>query len=488
MGRVYLGRSMVSGRPVAVKIIQPAFADDPGFMARFLREVEAVGVVSGAFTAPPIAAGLDDIPPWVATEFIPGPSLRRLIAVVGPLPEVAVWNLAGSLVEALREIHRHGLVHRDLKPENILIATDGPRVIDFGISRDVKRTAVTDSRALIGTLLYMSPEQLGSSRVGQASDVFSLGSVLAFAATRNEPFAAESEAAIVYRIAHDDPDLSGLPPGLRNLVAACLVKDPVLRPSLDQLSSAVKAGRTAFPESSSGKYWPDLMAGPVESKTAQPGAAEPGAAEPAAAETVRLGPEPAAARQAPADPVARPQTSPAGAATLPAAPATHPAPDPGAQPSPRRSRATDGQRRRAARRGWQVAALGAGVLVIAAVAATLALQHKPTATPPIIATSPPIIASSPPPTSTSITNVSATNVTVCIWPSNSQACAEAVSMAPMPGDMIASVGVTLHGLTWSGWGTAQATGHGTMQSGLSTAPATVILEDMQPYTSDGSSY
>jgi Protein kinase domain len=377
MGRVFLGRSLVSGRPVAVKIIRPEFASDPSFMARFRREVEAVSVVSGAFTAPPVAAGLDDTPPWVATEFIPGPSLRALVAAAPPLPEAAVWNLAGSLVEALREIHRHGLVHRDLKPENILMAADGPRVIDFGVSRDVGRNSVTDTRGLIGTLLYMSPEQLSSSRVNQASDVFALGSVLTFAATGKEPFAADSDAAILFRIAHEDPDLSALLPGLRRLVAGCLIKDQVLRPSLNQLSSAIKAGRSAFPETASGKYWPDPVAGLVESMMAQAGMAAPAA--PAAPGTVRLDPGPAAE---PDRRTVKQHTSSEAQALQPAGAATGPVPEPGTQGPPHGSPPRDGRRRRIARHGRQVTALCLGVIVIAAgvTAMVLVLRHKPAGT------------------------------------------------------------------------------------------------------------
>jgi hypothetical protein len=370
MGRVYLGRSMISGRPVAVKVIRPKFAADPDFMTRFRREVEAVSVVSGAFTAPPVAAGPDDIPPWVATEYIPGPSLRKLVGTAGPLPEAAVWNLAGSLVEALGEIHRRGLVHRDLKPENILIATDGPRVIDFGISRDMARTAVTDPREVLGTLLYMSPEQLGSSRVSQASDVFSLGSVIAFAGTGREPFAAAGEAAIVYRIAHGDPDLDGLPPGLRRLVAACLLKDPVLRPSLDQLSSAIKSGRASFPEAAAGKYWPGPVAAVVEHMVAQTGMAEPAAPGP-----VPPSPGTAAVTRAPAGTMARQQTSPAAGPRHSTAPVTGPVGGRGAPGRPRQPEVTPGQRRRTTHLRWRVAALWLGLIAVAVT--VLILQYLP---------------------------------------------------------------------------------------------------------------
>ena len=142
MGRVYLGYSP-GGRPVAVKVVHPDLARDPEFMQRFRREVAAAQAVSDAYTAAVVGAGPDDSPPWLATTFVPGPPLADLVAQAGPLPEDAVWRLAGGLAEALQAIHAQGLVHRDLKPGNILIAADGPRVIDFGISRTTSGTVVT---------------------------------------------------------------------------------------------------------------------------------------------------------------------------------------------------------------------------------------------------------------------------------------------------------------------------------------------------------
>src|ERR1700760_1115002 len=170
MGRVYLGSSP-GGRAVAVKVVHPELARDPEFMRRFRREVEAAESVSGVYTAPVVGAGPEDSPPWLATAYVPGPSLAELVTRSGPLPEAAVWRLAGGLVEALQAIHGRGLVHRDLKPGNILVATDGPRVIDFGISRTTSGTVLTATRTTIGTPSYMSPEQaegclLGGQRAG----------------------------------------------------------------------------------------------------------------------------------------------------------------------------------------------------------------------------------------------------------------------------------------------------------------------------------
>jgi hypothetical protein len=283
MGRVYLGYSP-GGRAVAVKVVHPELARDPEFMERFRREVQAAEAVSGAYTAPVVAAGPGDSPPWLATVFVTGPSLSDLVGRAGPLPRAAVWRLAGGLAEALQAIHAKGLVHRDLKPGNILIAADGPRVIDFGISRAMQGTAMTGTRTALGTPAFMSPEQAQGHEVGPPSDVFSLGSVLAFAATGVAPFDGGEVFAIAYRLVSADPDLSRLPPGLRELVGGCLAKDPAARPTLAQLMDAVVAGSTAFPAAAPGKFWPEpvgvLLADSPGPPTPPPGGMPPFAAAP----------------------------------------------------------------------------------------------------------------------------------------------------------------------------------------------------------------
>jgi len=265
MGRVFLGISP-AGRPVAVKVIHPAFARDPEFLRRFKREVQAAESVSGAFTAPVVAAGPDDDPPWLATAFVPGPSLADVVAETGPLPEPAVWRLAGGLIEALQAVHARGLVHRDLKPANVLLAADGPRVIDFGISRALEGTAVTATNMVVGTPGFLSPEQASGAPVGPPSDVFALGSVIAFAATGGAPFGTGTPAAMAYRVVHSQPDLSGIPGRLRDLVAGCLVKEPAARPSLTRLMDEVVAGSAAYPGVSPGSFWPEPVAGLVNSQ------------------------------------------------------------------------------------------------------------------------------------------------------------------------------------------------------------------------------
>jgi serine/threonine protein kinase len=270
MGRVYLGYSP-GGRPVAVKVVHPDLARDPEFMQRFRREVNAAQAVSDAYTAAVVGAGPDDSPPWLATTFVPGPSLADLISRAGPLPEDAVWRLAGGLAEALQAIHAQGLVHRDLKPGNILIAGDGPRVIDFGISRVTGGTVVTATRMTIGTPAYMSPEQAEGDTVGPSSDIFSLGSVLAFAATGTSPFGGGAEMfAVAYRVVHGEPNLTGVPASLRPMIDACLAKDPAARPVLGQLLRDVSVGAAAHPQVTPGRFWPDQVSAVLESSAFTP--------------------------------------------------------------------------------------------------------------------------------------------------------------------------------------------------------------------------
>ena len=265
MGRVFLGFSP-AGRAVAVKVVHPELARDPEFVHRFRREVRAAEAVSGAYTAPVVAAGPDDDPPWLATAFVAGPSLADLIEQAGPLPEAAVWRLAGGLIEALQAVHSRGLVHRDLKPTNMLLAADGPRVIDFGISRALEGTAVTASRVIMGTPGFMSPEQLQGLPVGFPSDVFALGGVIAFAATGVAPFGSGEPVAMAYRMVHAPPDLSDMPVSLRNLVAICLAKAPADRPPLTRLLDAVMAHSAVGPGVSLADFWPEPVAGLIRAR------------------------------------------------------------------------------------------------------------------------------------------------------------------------------------------------------------------------------
>src|SRR6201996_6201393 len=238
MGRVSLGFPP-AGRAVAVKVIHPHLARDPAFAARFRREVTAAQAVNAIYATPVVAAGPDDIPPWLATAFVPAPTLGDVVHKNGPLPEEAVWKLAAGIAEALRAIHASGLVHRDLKPGNVLLAADGPRLIDFGIARVVDGTRLTTTDGVLGTPSYMSPEQARGSGVDPPSDIFSLGGVVYFAATGQAPFGGGIPAALLYRIVFDEPKLDGLPTQLRALVAACLDKNPATRPTPAQLATAL---------------------------------------------------------------------------------------------------------------------------------------------------------------------------------------------------------------------------------------------------------
>ena len=258
MGRVYLGLSP-AGRAVAVKVVHPDLASDAEFLRRFGQEVAAARAVSGIYTAPVVASGLNERPPWLATAFVPGPPLDQVVGENGPLPEQALWPLLAGLVEALQAIHACGVVHRDLKPANVLLATDGPRVIDFGISRAADGTALTAAGVVFGTPGFMSPEQAEGRGAGPASDVFALGCVIAYATLGAGPFGTGTAAAILYRVVHAEAALDGIPPRLRELVAACLAKDPAARPTLRALSGAISGGMDATGPSAVA-FWPSSVA------------------------------------------------------------------------------------------------------------------------------------------------------------------------------------------------------------------------------------
>ncbi|MFF9811372.1 protein kinase [Streptomyces coeruleorubidus] len=231
MGRVYLGRS-AGGRTVAVKIVHPHFALDEEFRARFRREVDAARRVGGAWTAPVLDADPDARVPWVATAYAAGPSLSAAVAEGGALPDHTVRVLGAGLAEALAAVHELGLVHRDVKPSNVLLTLDGPLLIDFGIARATDGTAsLTSTGVSIGSPGYMSPEQILGKGVTGAADVFSLGAVLAYAATGEPPFPGDSSASLLYKVVHEEPELGGLDGQLRELTAACLTKDPDARPA-----------------------------------------------------------------------------------------------------------------------------------------------------------------------------------------------------------------------------------------------------------------
>jgi len=231
MGQVFLGRS-TAGRLVAVKTIKIEFAEEAGFRSRFAHEVAAARRVSGVFTAAVVAADADADVPWLATAYVPAPSLTELVRTCGPLPVPATRWLAAGCAEALESIHTAGLVHRDLKPSNVLVSPDGPRVIDFGVARAAERIQLTVTRGAVGTPAYMAPEQARDTRqASAASDMFSLGATLLYAATGHAPYQGETVMDVLVRLATEPPDLAGLPGELTDLVTSCLERSPRKRPS-----------------------------------------------------------------------------------------------------------------------------------------------------------------------------------------------------------------------------------------------------------------
>jgi serine/threonine protein kinase len=243
MGRVYLASSP-AGRAVAVKVIGPGLASQPGYRERFAREARAAMAVSGLYTASVVDADTAGERPYLATEYVPAPSLAEAVAATGPLPVRTVFALAGGLAEALTAIHRAGLVHRDVKPHNILLAPDGPVVIDFGIAKG-DESALTTVGMTVGTPGYMAPEVLHGSDPSPRSDVFSLACVLVYAARGTGPFGTGDALVIARRSASGEPDLSGVPADVQALVGPMLQRDPALRPSPAQLLQHVALSSNA---------------------------------------------------------------------------------------------------------------------------------------------------------------------------------------------------------------------------------------------------
>ena len=244
MGRVFMGLS-AGGRPVAVKVIRAELAADAEFRIRFGREVAAARQVSGLFTALVVDADVDGPVPWLATAYVAGPSLSEAVSSHGPMSSRSALALAAGLAEGLSAIHAAAVVHCDLKPSNVLLSRDGPRVIDFGISRAAEAVSVPGADLVVGSPGFMSPEQAVGEEVGPPSDVFSLGAVLAFAATGRGPFGEGSSPELAYRLVYGQPNLDPMPAELRPLVGHCLAKDPSQRPTADELLAAVGAVQAA---------------------------------------------------------------------------------------------------------------------------------------------------------------------------------------------------------------------------------------------------
>ncbi|WP_240647121.1 serine/threonine-protein kinase, partial [Streptomyces globisporus] len=307
MGVVYLARS-AGGALAAVKVIRAEHAADPGFRARFRREAEAAARITGPWVVPVLGADTEAREPWLATAFVPGPSLAHVVATGGPLLPVTVRALGSRLAEALAAVHEAGLIHRDVKPGNVLLALDGPRLIDFGIARHEGATALTATGAVIGTPGYLAPEQASAGSLGPPCDVFSLGCVLVYAATGRGPFGEGGGAGALFRTVHEEPDLTGVPPGLAPLITACLAKDPAARPPASRVRDALAAGGEAAPD-------PDGRAVPGPAGRALPGPARSAPSAPRdPREALRVASDPSE----PADPSRRRQPGPRG--PLPPAP------------------------------------------------------------------------------------------------------------------------------------------------------------------------
>ncbi|MFZ3496407.1 protein kinase domain-containing protein [Streptomyces sp. 5.8] len=239
MGVVYLGSDR-RGQRVALKVIRPDLAEDQEFRSRFAREVSAARRIRGGCTARLVAADLEAERPWFATQYVPGPSLHDKVAEEGPLTASAIAAIGAALSEGLVAVHEAGVVHRDLKPSNILLSPKGPRIIDFGIAWATGASTLTHVGTAVGSPGFLAPEQVRGAAVTPATDVFSLGATLAYAATADSPFGHGSSEVMLYRVVHEEPHLQGVPDALAPLVRACLAKDPDERPTTLQLSMRLK--------------------------------------------------------------------------------------------------------------------------------------------------------------------------------------------------------------------------------------------------------
>ncbi|MBT2546061.1 serine/threonine protein kinase, partial [Streptomyces sp. ISL-44] len=268
MGKVYLSFTP-GGRPVALKVIRPEFSEDPEFRRRFQQEVRSAQRVQGLYTAPVIDFDTAGAQPWLATAYVPGPSLAEAVSTYGALPLRSVLLLTVGAAEALHVIHAAGIVHRDLKPANVLLAADGPRVIDFGIARAADTTALTGTGVSVGTPAFMAPEQAAGAAVTPATDIFALGQIAAYAAVGAPAYGNGPSHAVLYRIVHEDPDLSRLPSELRPLIARCLSREPAGRPALTEIIELCH-GLSPDPLRQGEDWLPQTLAGSLTSRQQLP--------------------------------------------------------------------------------------------------------------------------------------------------------------------------------------------------------------------------
>jgi serine/threonine protein kinase len=296
MGVVYLAFGQ-DNEPVALKVLQPALAEDQEYRVRFVREVTAARLVDSAYVARVRAAQTETEPLWMATEYVEGATLAHAVEANGPVPSDRLRGLAADLASAVQALHDVGLVHRDLKPANVVLAWSGPKLIDFGIAKHESATDLTQSGVTVGSLQWMSPEVLNGTSASRASDVFAWGLCVAYAGTGRPPFGAGNPTAVAYRISSDQPDLRGLPPDLANLVAASLAKNPAARPSARDLTLALgshgpQATAVAIPRPEGGWTGPNpgAAAGPTNAPYAAP--YPPASAPPTAPAAYRTPPPP----------------------------------------------------------------------------------------------------------------------------------------------------------------------------------------------------
>ncbi|MFC5029658.1 serine/threonine-protein kinase [Streptomyces fildesensis] len=309
MGKVYLSYTP-GGRPVAIKVIRPEFAEDPEFRRRFRQEVLAAQRVQGLYTAPVIDSDTEGPHPWLATAYVAGPSLHAAVADHGAMPVPTVLLLIAGIAEALQVIHHAGIVHRDLKPSNVLLAVDGPRVIDFGIARAADTTALTSTGVSIGTPAFMSPEQAAGTSCTPATDIFALGQIAAFAAMGGAAFGDGPSHGVLYRIVHEEPDLSELPGELREIVTRCLIKDPTLRPSTAQIIAMCgQASKDPALRRPDGWLPPSYAADLTQAAAPAPQPVQPAAPQPAPPATPQPGYQPTQAVPPTAPPL-HPPTQP----------------------------------------------------------------------------------------------------------------------------------------------------------------------------------
>jgi serine/threonine protein kinase len=259
MGRVYLSFTP-GGRALAIKVIRPEHAEDEEFRRRFQREVIAAQRVQGLFTAPVVDADPTAALPWLATAYVPGPSLRQVVAEHGPLPPLTVFRLVAGVAEGLAAVHACEIIHRDLKPANVLLAEDGPRVIDFGIAHAAEATSLTSTGLTVGTPAFMAPEQIRGRAATSATDVFGLGHLAVFAATGHTAFGEGNQDALLYRIIHEHPDLDDCPQEVRAIALPCLAKDPDERPELTEVMADARQQTSGQTLQLAGSWLPAAIA------------------------------------------------------------------------------------------------------------------------------------------------------------------------------------------------------------------------------------